>query len=84
MSAVIQSQFGPGTYGGDFVEPAAYEIRLRDERIAALEATVERMTAPVTEEEADRTLADLPAFDDYTSADAAAALTAFLERRMKG
>lgn len=60
----------------------------RDARIAALEATVARLTAEVTK-------ADAFAFDDDMSAavtdeeheaygDIKAALTAFLERRIKG
>ena len=64
--------------------PFPDETERLNARIAALEATVARLTAEVTEEEAERTLADLPGFDDYANADAAAALTAFLERRMKG
>lgn len=60
------------------------EIAGRDARIAALEATVARLTAPVTEEEAREFkrsyLANVGISDDPDGA----ALTAFLERRIKG
>lgn len=58
--------------------------RVAEARIAALEAQVARLTAPVTPEEAREFgrawLANLGISDDED----AAALTAFLERRIKG
>ena len=65
------------------MERAFYDIFERDQRIAALEAQVARLTAPVTEAEV------VAAVGTYFAAgrgpDAGrAALTAFLEGRVKG
>lgn len=51
-------------------------------RIAALEATVARLTKPVSDEEVEDACDNLPVPPDRD--DMGRALTAFLERRMKG
>jgi len=60
------------------MERAFYDIFERDQRIAALEATVARLTAPVTTDEAIAHARMHAEMDDSR-----AALTAFLERRMR-
>ena len=65
------------------MERAFYDIFERDQRIAALEAQVARLTAPVTEAEVVDMVGTYIAMGRGPDA-GHAALTAFLERRMKG
>ena len=62
-------------------EYAPYRMAIR---IAELEATVARLTAPVTEDELRRLDEDWAGAKDDTIEAYRGALTAFLERRMKG
>lgn len=65
-------------------DPFPTEFRIISARIAALEATVARLTAPVTEDELRRLDEDWAGAKDDTIEAYRGALTAFLERRMKG
>jgi sigma54-dependent transcription regulator len=63
---------------------AYWDMQEWKDHIAALEATVARLTAPVTEEELRRLDEDWADAKDDTIEAYRGALTAFLERRMKG
>lgn len=90
-----ETDHASGTQGASAAEREIYMIacgqhadahRAALDRIAELEATVARLTAPVTEEEAAITVY---VYDAYGKRRAEVrsfrgALTAFLERRMKG
>lgn len=71
----------PEDVAGSMLDTVASLYRARTE-IAALEATVARLSGPVSEEEVEDACDNLPVPPDRD--DMGRALTAFLERRMKG